>query len=100
MSMFRRSNQEIWSRPKGSFIKSLLNVSRTISKKIFAQFEVAKVEWHHFENAKKRDFRISSHFEMAVSPKIRNQIYFSNRHLKVFEKPSKARSQNVFSFKF
>ena len=45
-----------------------------------------RFEWRHFENAKKRDFRKNSHFEMAVSPKLRNQMQFSDRHFKGLQK--------------
>ena len=57
-------------------------------------------ECRHFENAKKRDFRKNSHFEMAVSPKLRNQMQSATGILKVFKKPFKSRSVKVFIFKF
>ena len=47
------------------------------------QFEPMRFEWRHFENAKKRDFR---DFEMAVSPKLRNQMQFSDRHFEGLQK--------------
>ena len=50
------------------------------------QFELMRFEWRHFENAKKRDFRKNSHFEMAVSSKLPNQIKFSDRNFKGLQK--------------
>ena len=48
--------------------------------------KLVTLEWRHFENAKKRDFHKNSHFEMAVSPKLRNQMQFSYQHFKGLQK--------------
>ena len=61
-------------------------MSSSISKKILVQFEPTRFEWRYFKNAKKRDIRKNSHFEMTVSPKLRHQMQFSDRHFKVLQK--------------
>ena len=59
-----------------------------------------RFEWRHFENAKKRDFRKNSHFEIAVSPKPRNQMQFSDWHFERLQKSFKSQSVKVFILKF
>ena len=99
MPICRRLN--LWNRSSGQgFFHIEVDISRTLLKNNFVQFEAIIFEWHHSEYAKKRNFKKNSHIKMAVSSKLLNQMQFNDWHFEGLQKYFKFRCLNVFSIKF